>query len=223
MKIMIVGGGKVGAYLAAFLLKEGYEVKLIEMRKEEIPQLLRDLPADVVVHGNGTDPNVLEAAGIHTVDVLAPVTGVDEVNLVIANLARFEFDVPRIIARVNHPKNVWMFTPEMGVDVALNQADLLGSLIVEEMSLGDMMTLLKLRKGQYSLVVEKVAPTAKAVGMKLKDLNLPDQCVIAAVIRDGELFVPHGESMLQEMDEIIALAQTDQKKQLAIFLDKQAQ
>ena len=222
MKIMIVGGGKVGAYLAAFLLKEGYEVKLIEMRKEEIPQLLRDLPADVVVHGNGTDPNVLEAAGIHTVDVLAPVTGVDEVNLVIANLARFEFDVPRIIARVNHPKNVWMFTPEMGVDVALNQADLLGSLIVEEMSLGDMMTLLKLRKGQYSLVVEKVAPTAKAVGMKLKDLNLPDQCVIAAVIRDGELFVPHGESMLQEMDEIIALARTDQKKQLAIFLDKQA-
>ena len=222
MKIMIVGGGKVGAYLAAFLLKEGYEVKLIEMRKEESPQLLRDLPADVVVHGNGTDPNVLEAAGIHTVDVLAPVTGVDEVNLVIANLARFEFDVPRIIARVNHPKNVWMFTPEMGVDVALNQADLLGSLIVEEMSLGDMMTLLKLRKGQYSLVVEKVAPTARAIGMKLKDLHLPDQCVIAAVIRDGELFVPHGESMLQEMDEIIALARTDQKKQLAIFLDKQA-
>ena len=194
MKIMIVGGGKVGAYLSAFLLKEGYEVKLIEMRKEEIPQLLRDLPADVVVHGNGTDPTVLEAAGIHTVDVLAPVTGVDEVNLVIANLARFEFDVPRIIARVNHPKNVWMFTPEMGVDVALNQADLLGSLIVEEMSLGDMMTLLKLRKGQFSLVVEKVAPTAKAIGMKLKDMNLPNQCVIAAVIRDGELFVPHGRS-----------------------------
>ncbi len=222
MKIMIVGGGKVGAYLAAFLLKEGYEVKLIEMRKEEIPQLLRDLPADVVVHGNGTDPTVLEAAGIHTVDVLAPVTGVDEVNLVIANLARFEFDVPRIIARVNHPKNVWMFTPEMGVDVALNQADLLGSLIVEEMSLGDMMTLLKLRKGQFSLVVEKVAPTAKAIGMKLKDMNLPNQCVIAAVIRDGELFVPHGEAILQEMDEIIALVRTDQKKQLAIFLDKQA-
>jgi trk system potassium uptake protein TrkA len=222
MKVMIVGGGKVGAYLAAFLLKEGYEVKLIELRKEEIPQLLRDLPADVVVHGNGTDPNVLEAAGIHTVDVLAPVTGVDEVNLVIANLARFEFDVPRIIARVNHPKNVWMFTPEMGVDVALNQADLLGSMIVEEMSLGDMMTLLKLRKGQFSMVVEKVAPTAKAIGMKLKDMDLPDQCVIAAVIRNGKLFVPHGESMLQEMDEIIALVRTDQKKQLAVFLDKQA-
>lgn len=221
MKVMIVGGGKVGAYLTSFLLQEGHEVKLIEVRKEEIPHLLIDLPKEVVVHGNGTDPNVLEANGIHTVDVLAAVTGVDEVNLVIANLARFEFDVPRIIARVNHPKNVWMFTPEMGVDVAVNQADLLGRLIVEQMSLGDMMTLLKLRKGKFSLVVEKVAPTARAIGKKIKDLHLPEQCVIAAVIRDSDLFVPHGDTVLQEMDEIIALARTDQKQMLASFLDKQ--
>ena len=221
MKVLIVGGGKVGAYLASFLLGEGYEVVLIERRKEDIPQLLLDLPEKVVVHGNGTDPNVLEAAGIYNADVLAAVTGVDEVNLVISNLARFEFDVPRIIARVNHPKNVWMFTPEMGVDVALNQADLLGNLIAEEMSLGDMMTLLKLRKGKYSLVVEKVAPGAKAIGLKVKDLDLPEQCVIAVVIRDGELFVPHGDSILEEMDEVIALTQTDQKKQLAALFSKQ--
>lgn len=221
MKVMIVGGGKVGAYLASFLLREGHDVKLIELRKEEIPHLLADLPEEVVVHGNGADPNVLEASGIYKTDVLAVVTGVDEVNLVTANLARFEFDVPRIIARVNHPKNVWMFTPEMGVDVALNQADLLGSLIVEQMSLGDMMTLLKLRKGQFSIVVEKIAPTARAIGAQLQELNLPDQCVIAAVIRDGELFVPHGNTILQEMDEIIALAKTEQKKELASFFDRQ--
>jgi trk system potassium uptake protein TrkA len=222
MKVMIVGGGKVGAYLASFLLSEGHDVSLIELRKDEIPQLRIDLPEKVVIHGNGTDPNMLEASGIHQTDVLAVVTGVDEINLVVANLARFEFDVPRIIARVNHPKNVWMFTPEMGVDVALNQADLLGSLIVEEMSLGDMMTLLKLRKGKYSLVVEKVAPQARAIGQKLVDLHLPDQCVIAAVIRNGELFIPNGESILQEMDEIIAMVRTDQKKQLAQFLDQPA-
>lgn len=220
MKVMIVGGGKVGSYLASYLLSEGHDVNLIELRKEEIPQLRKDLSEEVVVHGNGTDPNILEACGIHKTDVLAAVTGVDEVNLVVSNLARFEFDVPRIIARVNHPKNVWMFTPEMGVDVALNQADLLGSLIVEEMSLGDMMTLLKLRKGKFSMVEEKVAPGAKAIGQKLKDLALPDECVIAAVIRDGELFVPNGESILQGMDEIIALVRTDQKKQLAELLDK---
>jgi len=221
MKVMIVGGGKVGAYLASFLLQEGHEVILIEKRKEDIPQLLMDLPKKVVVNGNGTDPNVLEAAGVYSVDVLAAVTGVDEVNLVISNLARFEFDVPRIIARVNHPKNVWMFTPEMGVDVALNQADLLGNLIAEEMSLGDMMTLLKLRKGKYSMVVVKVDPSAKVLGQKLKDLKLPDQCMVAVIIRQGKLFVPHGDSTLEEMDEVIALVQNDQKKQFAELFDRQ--
>lgn len=222
MKVMIVGGGKVGAYLASFLIREGHKVILIEKRKEDIPQLLMDLPEEVVVHGNGTDPNVLEAAGVYSVDVLAAVTGVDEVNLVVSNLARFEFDVPRIIARVNHPKNVWMFTPEMGVDVALNQADLLGNLIAEEMSLGDMMTLLKLRKGKYSMVVVKVDPSAKVLGQKLEDLELPDQCVVAVIIRKGKLFVPHGNSTLEEMDEVIALVQHDQKKQFAELFDRQA-
>lgn len=222
MKVMIVGGGKVGAYLASFLIREGHKVILIEKRKEDIPQLLMDLPEEVVVHGSGADPNVLEAAGVYSVDVLAAVTGVDEVNLVVSNLARFEFDVPRIIARVNHPKNMWMFTPEMGVDVALNQADLLGSLIAEEMSLGDMMTLLKLRKGKYSMVVVKVDPSAKVLGQKLKDLKLPDQCVVAVIIRKGKLFVPHGDSTLEEMDEVIALVQHDLKKQFAELFDRQA-
>jgi len=222
MKVMIVGGGKVGAYLAAFLLREGYEVILIEERKEDIPQLRADLPEKVVVHGNGADPNVLEAAGIYSVDVLAAVTGVDEVNLVVSNLARFEFDVPRIIARVNHPKNAWMFTPEMGVDVALNQADLLGNLIAEEMSLGDMMTLLKLRKGKYSMVVVKVDPSAQVIGQQLRDLQLPEQCVITVIIRGGKLFVPHGDTALEEMDEVIALVQNEQKKQFAELFDRQA-
>ena len=90
---------------------------------------------------------MLEAAGIRQANVVAAVTGADETNLVVTSLARFEFDVPRTIARVNNPKNAWLFTPEMGVDVALNQADLMAHLIAEEMSLGDMMTLLKLRQG----------------------------------------------------------------------------
>ncbi|HOS80624.1 MAG TPA: TrkA family potassium uptake protein, partial [Anaerolineae bacterium] len=147
MQVLIVGGGKVGTYLASLLLEEHYHVRLIELREEELKRLQRELPAETVVHGNGTEPDTLEAAGIATADVVAAVTGSDEVNLVITNLARFEYDVPRTIARVNNPKNAWMFTPAMGVDVALNQADLMGRLIAEEMSLGDMMTLLKLRKG----------------------------------------------------------------------------
>jgi trk system potassium uptake protein TrkA len=132
MKIIIVGGGKVGTSLALLLLEKGYNVKVIEAAREKISRLQQDLPADVVALGNGTDPVVLEAAGILGVDVVAATTGQDETNLVVTNLARFAFNVPRVVARVNNPKNAWMFTPMMGVDVAVNQADLMARLIAKE-------------------------------------------------------------------------------------------
>jgi trk system potassium uptake protein TrkA len=132
MKIIIVGGGKVGTSLALLLLEKGYAVKVIEAERERISRLQQDLPADVVALGNGTDPVVLEATGIRGVDVVAATTGQDETNLVVTNLARFVFNVPRVVARVNNPKNAWMFTPVMGVDVAVNQADLMASLIAKE-------------------------------------------------------------------------------------------
>jgi len=208
----------VGTYLTSMLLTEGYRVKVIEVRREEIPRLQADLPAEVVVLGSGTDPNVLEAAGTRRTDVVAAVTGADETNLVITSLARFEFNVPRIIARVNNPKNAWMFTPEMGVDVALNQADLMAHLIAEEMSLGDMMTLLKLRKGRYSLVEEKVDPTSMAAGKALRDLDLPAECVLAAVIRKGRLIIPRGDTVLQPADEVLAVVHASQLGQFAALL-----
>jgi len=132
MKVIIVGGGKVGTSLALLLLEKGYNVKVVEAAREKISRLQQDLPADVVALGNGTDPVVLEAAGILGVNVVAATTGQDETNLVVTNLARFVFNVPRVVARVNNPKNAWMFTPMMGVDVAVNQADLMASLIAKE-------------------------------------------------------------------------------------------
>jgi trk system potassium uptake protein TrkA len=132
MKVIIVGGGKVGTSLALLLLEKGYAVKVVEAAREKISRLQQDLPADVVALGNGTDPVVLEATGILGVDVVAATTGQDETNLVVTNLARFAFNVPRVVARVNNPKNAWMFTPMMGVDVAVNQADLMASLIAKE-------------------------------------------------------------------------------------------
>lgn len=220
MNVMIIGGGKVGTYLASLLLTGGHQVKLIEIRKEEIPHLQNDLSRDVVILGNGTDPNVLESAGIYNAQVVAAATGADEVNLVVTSLARFEFQVPRTIARINNPKNAWMFTPDMGVDVALNQADLMAHLIAEEMSLGDMMTLLKLRKGQYSLVEEKVAPESLAAGKAVRDLRLPEKCVLAVVIRKGELMVPDRDTVLQPADEVLAVVSTNHVKQLADLLGK---
>ena len=220
MNVIIIGGGKVGTYLASLLLTEGHRVRLLEARREELPRLQRDLPAEAVVLGNGTDPNVLEAVGIRQASVAAAVTGDDETNLVVTSLARFEFDVPRVIARVNNPKNAWLFTPAMGVDVALNQADLMARLIAEEMSLGDMMTLLKLRKGQFSLVEEKVHPTAVAAGQALKDLNLPAECVIVAVLRKGELIMPRGNTVFQPADEVLAVVHASKVTQLAAVLGR---
>ena len=217
MRVLIVGGGKVGTYLAERLLREKHDVRLIELREEEKDRILLDIPAEILYFGSGTDPDVLETAGIRKANVVAAVTGSDETNLVVTTLARYEFMIPRIIARINHPKNAWLFTKEMGVDVAINQADLLAALIVEEMSMGDMMTMQVLRRGKFRLVEDKVAPNSLADGKHLSELNLPDQCNVVTIIRDGNLLALKTDPVLQMADEILAIVQEDQKKALAKF------
>ncbi len=220
MLVMIVGGGKTGSQLAIGLLDEGYQIRIIEDRPAILERLRQELSPDLVIAGDGSSPTVLENAGIHQADVLAAVTGEDETNLVIATLGRFEYNVPRIIARVNNPKNAWLFTPEMGVDVALNQAEILAHLIAEEMSLGDMMTLLKLRKGEYSVVEEKVHPQSIAAGKQLASLDMPEECIVAAIIRKGKLLIPHGNTTLEPADEILAVVHASQVSQFASALKR---
>jgi trk system potassium uptake protein TrkA len=113
--------------------------------------------------------------------------------------------VPRTIAQINDPRDAWLFDEHFHVDVALNQSEILARLIAEEMSLGDMVTLLKLRRGQFSVVEEKVPPGAKAVGQAIRDMRVPDQCVIAAIIRRGEMVVPYGGTIFEEGDEVLAV------------------
>jgi len=222
MFVIIVGGGKTGSQLAAQLLAEGHQVRVIEDRPQVLERLKQEMPEEAVVSGDGSSPAVLETAGIEHADVLAAVTGDDEANLVITNLARFEFKIPRTIARVNNPKNAWLFDKQMGVDVALSQADILAKLIAEEMSLGDMMTLLKLRRGEYSIVEEKVHPRAVVVGKSLRDITLPPECVFVAILRKNQLIVPHGETTLQPVDEVIALVHTSHLADLAALLGRPA-
>ena len=218
MFVIIVGGGKTGSQLAAGLISEGHQVKVIEQRPEILERMRKELPAEIILSGDGSAPSVLEAAGIDRANVLAAVTGEDETNLVITTLARFEYNVGRVIAKINNPKNAWLFTPEMGVDVAINQANILSRLIAEEMSLGDMMTLLKLRKGEFSVVEEKVHPASAAAGKRLSELDLPADCVIAAIIRKGKMIIPRGDTTLQIADEILAIAHASQVSQLALAL-----
>lgn len=221
MYVIVVGGGKTGSQLAIQLRAAGHEVRIVDGRPGVVERLERELPQEAVLQGDGSSPSVLEEAGIERANVLAAVTGEDDTNLVVAAIARFEFQVPRIIARINNPKNAWLFTPEMGVDVALNQSELMAKLIAEEMSLGDMMTLLKLRKGEYSIVEEKVAPTAPVVGKRIAEIHFPQTCTLVAILRKGELLVPHGDTVLQPVDEVVALAHASALRELASLLGHQ--
>ncbi|MDD4367605.1 MAG: NAD-binding protein [Oscillospiraceae bacterium] len=205
MKVIIVGGGQVGSYLASLLIKSGHDIKIIEAKAARIDVLRKSLPANVIIQGSGTDPNLLESVDIQHTDVLAAVTGSDETNLVIATLGRLEYGVSRVVGRVNNPKNAWLFTPVMGVDAALNQADLMGRLVAEEMSMSDMMTLLKLHGGKYALVERKVDPVSSMAGKALRDIKLPDECVLVAVIRNSDLLIPRGDTVLLTEDKAIAI------------------
>jgi trk system potassium uptake protein TrkA len=127
--------------------------------------------------------------------------------------------VNRTIARVNNPRNAWLFNKMFNVDVAVNQAEILAHLIEEEMSMGDMMLLLKLRRGKYSLVEEKIPVNATAVGMMIKDLKLPANCVIAGIIRDGELVIPRGVTTLAAEDELLVLTDAEGARMVAELLD----
>jgi trk system potassium uptake protein TrkA len=220
MNVIIIGGGRTGAQLARTLLAEGHQIVLVEERPQIIDRLYQELPKNTVVQGDGSSPTVLERAGIRNAQVLAAVTSEDEANLVIATLGRFEFGVPRIIARVNNPMNAWLFTPDMGVDVALNQADILAKLIAEEMSLGDMTTLLKLRKGEFSIVEEKVHPEAEVAGKALKEIKLPAQSRVVVILRKGKMIIPEGSTVLQPVDELICIVHSSSLKQLANMLGK---
>lgn len=214
MYVLIVGGGRTGSHLAASLAAEGHQVRVVENRPTALANLHRELPTELIYEGDGTDPQVLEAVNIRRANVLVAISSEDADNLVAASLARHEYGVLRVIARVNNPRNAWLFTPDFGVDVALDQADIISKLLEEEMSLGDMMTMLRLRRGRYSLVEEKIYPGARAVGMTIKDLPLPQNCIVSGIIRDGEVVLPRGITILQEGDEILALVDDNGRAQL---------
>ena len=218
MFILIAGGGRTGTRLANLLINQNYKVRLVENRRNLLGHLHQELPTEVIYEGNPVDPSILEAAGIREVHAVAAVTSDDSTNLAVCFLGKAMFDVPRTIARVNNPTNAWLFNETFHVDVALNSADVLAHLIEEEMSLGDMMTLFKIRRGSYSVVEEKVPAGAKAIGVPLKDMDLAEHCVIAAIIRDGKMTLPRGDSTLQQDDEIIAVASPEGAQKLAELL-----
>ena len=215
MFVLITGGGRTASSLAQLLVDQKHEVHLVEGRPDVLTRLHRELPTEVVYQGSPIEIDTLERAGIARAQVLAACLPKDADNLAISFVARARYRVPRIIACVNNPSNARLFDETFHVDVSLNQAEILATLIEEEMSLGDMMTLLKLRRGKYSLVEEKLPKGAPAIGVSLQDLPLPPNCVVSAIIRKGELILPRGGVSLNEGDEVLAIVETEAAEQLA--------
>ena len=214
MKVIIIGGGQVGAYIANLLLKNHCDVKVIENREQVLKKLKNDLPAEVIVAGSGTDPNVLEAAGIGNADAVAAVASDDEVNLVAATLVKFEFAVPHVIARVNNPKNAWLFNAGMGVDICLNQADLVAHIIVEEMNLDTMLTLMRLGNTNHSIIQVKINPNSASQGKRIQDLKLPRNTLIVAIYRGATAVVPDGSTTVEKDDSLIIFTNDSEKEKI---------
>lgn len=205
MFVIVAGGGRTGTQLAHLLMAQEHRVHLVEHRPEILARVHFDLPTESIYEGHPTDPEILEQAGIREADVVAATTDNDADNLAICFVARERYHVGRTIARINNPRAAWLFDEKFHVDVSFNNADVMASLIMEEMSMGDMMTLLKLRRGRYSLVEEKIPPKAKVLGQAIKDIRFPEQCVIAAIIRHGEIVVPRGATVFEAGDEVLAV------------------
>jgi len=214
MNILIVGGGKVGTNLVELLGSQGHRVTIIEMNDMVFAKLQRTQSQAELIYGDGCNPMILREADIENMDAVVAVTGDDEDNLVVAKLAKHEYQIGRVIARVNNPKNEWLFNAKMGVDIAISHSSLLARMIHEELGMGDLVPLLKLEGGQVSLAEVTVPLGSSVVGHRVDTLELPSACVLATIVRGGELVIPRGDTMIQPGDKIIALVKSEQQAEL---------
>jgi trk system potassium uptake protein TrkA len=205
MLAIIVGGGRGGSYLALDLQSQGYQVKVVERRPEVVAKLRQEIDGEVVC-GDGSSPEVLAQLGTDKAQLVVALTRNDEDNLVVCRLAKHHFHVPRVIARVSNPRNEWLYTKTWGVDVAISQTHLTAKVIEEEIGLGDLVTLLKLNRGEASLVELHLPEASPCQGKAIRDIPLPPDAVIASIIRAGKLVIPRGDTQLETGDEILAVS-----------------
>ncbi len=205
MLAIIVGGGRGGSYLAQDLQSQGYRVKVVDRRPDVVAKLRQEVEGEVIC-GDGCSPRTLEQVEADKANLLVALTHNDEDNLVICRLAKHHFHVSRVIARVNNPRNEWLYTKAWGVDVAISQVHLTAKVIEEEIGLGELVTLLKLNRGEAALVEMRLPNTAPGLGKAIRDLQLPADTVIVSIIRDGKLVIPRGDTTMQVGDEILAVS-----------------
>jgi len=222
MRVVIVGAGKSGTYLAEKLRSE-HKVTMVESRPERADYIRARMPEVTVVLGDGCEPSVLDKAQVAQADLVAALTGDDEDNLVVSFLSKTTHAVPMVFARTNHPKNEWMFNRSWGVDVAVSAASVIYSLIDKEVSLGDVITLMRLSAENMVIDELKLPAEAYAVGRSLAELSLPKCAHVMAIISDGEVVVPKGSTVLCAGDELLILsecgAETDLRRTFGVRVE----
>ena len=215
MYIIIVGGGKIGYYLVKTLLPYKHKVVVIESQRELCKKIANELNIPVF-NGDGTNIDTLSEVEIEKADIFIAVTGRDEDNLIACQLAKRNYGIKRTIARVNNPKNITVFE-RLGVDLPVSSTSIIADLIEQEVDYAGMKTLMKLKNGRLVLSEVCISNNSPVVNKSLKDINIPKDCILISVIRDEEVIIPNGFTVLQAGDYIIAVSSKEDQQELKHF------
>lgn len=217
MKVVIAGAGNVGSFIAEDLHNAGHEILVLEQDEQLVAKLSKQVDCKWVV-ADACEVASLHKAGVADADVMVAATGDDEDNLVISLLAKQEFMVPRVVARVNHPKNHWLFNKSWGVDVAVSTPHLLSSLVEEAVSVGTLVRLLSFEQSGARLVEVTLAEDSPAVDRAISQIGIPKGATIVAAIRADNIVVPRGDTILRIGDEVLALVTSETEDQVKHLL-----
>lgn len=213
MRVAIAGAGNVGTFIAEELLDNGHEVLVLE----QVPEIAAKLPVRTGLEvrvADACEVASLKEAGLESCDVVVAATGDDEDNLVVSLLAKQEFAVPRVIARVNHPKNEWLFNESWGVDISVSTPHLITSLVDEAVSVGRLVRLFGLEKGQVQLVEVTLAENAPVSGRAIRDVPVPRDATFVAVVRDEHVVMARGDTVFYPGDEVLALVTPESEEEV---------
>ncbi|MCK9572697.1 MAG: NAD-binding protein [Candidatus Omnitrophica bacterium] len=216
MYILIVGAGKIGYFLAKRLYQSKHTISIVDKDRNICEEIAKDLEV-LVVNGDACDPKILEEAGIERADVLAAVTGDDEDNLIICQLAKERFNLQRTVGRVNNPDNEHVFS-ELGIDVPVDSTKIIAKIIEEEVSFSDFVNLMSFKRGKLAIVRVDLPQDAPVINKALKEIALPKNSVLVSILRGEEVILPHGDTVLKPGDDVIAVTLIGNEPQLLTLL-----
>ncbi len=219
MNVLIVGGGIVGSFLGQSLAAN-HRITMIEKNGAFCERFSNEVAEAKVICEDGCEPWVLESTDIKNMDLVVATTGDDEDNLVISYLSKHEYGVPLVVARVNNPKNLWLYTDKWGVDVSVSAAGIMAKVIEEEISLGEVVTLMKLRRGDVALMEITVPQDSIAVGQNLNELELPPETLVVTVVRREQMLIPKADTTIEPGDKVLAITHARYEEDLERILGK---